>query len=147
MLSYNLSFCILEKPWIVCSPASLQAKKVLRIQFMCLWLYVMRWNAKVETCVDCWLKNCLKHLCLWVKFCISLFHLCCLITMFISLKFCISLEEAIGWKHCLPLVFMWLNSLEQTQLWITIVIISLEDKWTILSLLEDKKNCKFRGVC
>ena len=76
----------------------------------------------------------------------SLFHLCVLITMFLSLKFCISLWEAVGWKHCLPLVFMWLNSLEQTQFWITNVSLSLEDKWTVLSLLEDKQNCKFGRV-
>ena len=50
-------FCILEKSWIVCSPASLQAKKVLQIQFMCLWLYGMRWNSKVETCVGCWFEE------------------------------------------------------------------------------------------
>jgi len=30
------NFCILEKSRIVCSPASLQAKKVLQIQFVCL---------------------------------------------------------------------------------------------------------------
>jgi len=111
----------------------------------------------------CWLltEKLPKHLCLsetmamriWLDepslisvFPASLSHWCCLITMFISLKFCISLEEAIGWKHCLPLVFMWLNSLEQTQLWITTVTLSLEDKWTVLSLLEDKQNCKFGEV-
>jgi len=111
----------------------------------------------------CWLliEKFPKHLCLsetvtirhWLDerslipvLLASLFHLCCLIIMFLSLKFCISLWEAVGWKHCLPLVFMLLNSLEQTQFWITTVILSLEDKWTVLSLPEDKQNCKFGGV-
>jgi len=35
-------FCILEKSWIVCSPTSLQAKKVLQIQF-CVFA-CMEWD-------------------------------------------------------------------------------------------------------
>jgi len=82
----------------------------------------------------CWLliDKYPKHLCLsetvtvriwlddpsWISVLLaSLFHLCCLIAMFLSLQCYISVWEAVGWKHCLPLVFMWLNSLEQTQFW------------------------------
>ena len=44
--------------------------------------------------------------------------------------------------------FIWLNSsLKQTPFLSDHCILSLEDKWTVLSLLEDKQNCKFGGVC
>ena len=124
---------------------------------------IVRHEIKFKSWDLCWLfiEKLPKHLCLsetvsvrhWLDepslifvLLASLFHLCCLIIMFLSLKFCISLWEVIGWKHCLPLVFMWLNYLEQTQLWITTMSISLKDKWTVLSFLKDKQNCQFGWV-
>ena len=66
--------------------------------------------------------------------------------MFISLKSCMSCEKLLV-EALYSTCVMWFNAWKQTLFWITTVILSLEDKWTVLSLLDDKQNCKFEGVC
>ena len=65
--------------------------------------------------------------------------------MFLSSKIFISCEKLLVEALYVTCV-MWLNAWKQTQVWITTVSVSLKDKWTVLSLLEDKQNCKFGGV-
>jgi len=44
--------------------------------------------------------------------------------------------------------FIWLNfSVKQTPFLSDHYSLSLEDQWTVLSLLKDKQNYKFGGAC
>jgi len=61
-------FCILEKPWIVFSLASLQAKESPSDSF-CVFMTVWEWDEmqKLEIVLVVYLKNYLKHLCICEK--------------------------------------------------------------------------------
>ena len=150
-----------RKPMICWQPnpiTSLESPSDSFYVFIVVW---MRWNAKVRICVSCLGWNEPKHLSLsetmtlrfwlmilpwFLPFLLAYFS-CdsnAYVPIFEKLHVCEKqLIEAFHDIH-----FIWLNfSVKQTPFLSDHWNLSLEDKWTVLSMLEDKQNCKFGGVC
>ena len=121
---------------------------------MYLFLYGMRWNAKVGTRVSCLWWNELKHLCLseamtvrlwlmilpwYLSFLLAYFN--CEPNKYVPIFERLHVCERYLIEAFYDIHFIWLQFFpwKQALSWITTMFLSLEDKWIVLFCLRTSK--------